>query len=360
MCALTTALLVPLARTPFAVALSSPPVDTSADCVATATLASVRAIDGSGHESTPTSFDGLGRAYHYHLHGSDLVEVIPPPGWSPVRASDRELATYQIPTRPTQQAERSAWNARFTSWSSHGPVGMCETSRRNGLTHVTTSPNWAGGMSVNGSATVGTFYQNVGDWTQPSFVGGCPNSSGYSIWAGLGGYNSGRLLQSGTSIDGGTNALYEWWELLSPQHNNAEVRFIGGTNAVHGGDKVQSFNSYSASAGSITMGVINIANGETHAVTVTSYNGQAASGYYDGTTSDFVTEAPTNGNGNIMDLRQPVGNSTYYYYATTNGNPISSYPSWRINELGVSTGRTMQSSGFDGVHAWRDTWNGCR
>jgi hypothetical protein len=330
------------------------------DCVRPLTLARVDALWPDGTMQAARTDDGLGRAYHFRAAEGEVSELVPPAGWRPQTASDKELATYGFPHRPSDPAALKRWNDRMAKWKRSGTPGMCVTNMINGgLTNVTHAPNWAGGMNVNGSATVPTFYQAMGEWVQPGFVDVCGglSTSTYSIWAGLGGWNQlHRLMQAGVAASfTDLNHSFMWWEVLNSFYLGNAVEFSG--EPVNPGDDVGAAVLYDAPEA--RMSVFDYTTGISNVVALTSWAGIPMSDFYDGTTADFITEAPSGGPayGNYY-LRKPASGYTYYSYAATNYAPIASYYSWRLNEVGPS-GRSMQTSGFDGVHAWQDTWTGC-
>jgi hypothetical protein len=328
-----------------------------AGCVKQLTVQRVDSITAKGTLVAGAAGDTFAKSYVLsNGAGDDVREIVPPPSWRPLNATDEELRTYGFPARPSEPAARSAWHDQMAGWKGAGKPEMCETAVYSGVTHEASSPYWAGGMAVNGSATVSTFTSSDGKWYEPTFVSTCA-ASGYAIWSGLGGWNSGRLIQSGVDNAGaGLNTNYMFWEVISPQHGNPEVRWTDTT--VGAGAQVESWVYYDN--GTAVMWVENISTGRTHSITTTSYAGQAMSGYYDGTTADFITEAPGGGtaSGGRFYLRRPSGDATTYYYAVVNGLPIGEFRSWRIREDGVS-GRRMQNSLFNGVSAWNDFWVNC-
>lgn len=193
----------------------------SPDCATSGRLVKIAALSETGHQSDPVQGDGLGRLYTYDLGGVDASEVTPPPNWDPVAASAAALRTFGYPPRPILTSDLATWQAQVSRLQP-GPVGLCQTDRVNSLRHSDHSPNWAGGMSVNGTATVNTYTSSNVKWYQTGFDAVCPQgaqASGYATWSGLGGWNSDRLLQSGTDASkGGTNRLYAWYELLDHAH----------------------------------------------------------------------------------------------------------------------------------------------
>ena len=98
--------------------------------VAFALLSRTPAADNS--RPAPAPGDGLGRAYHYGLDGSDVTQVVTPRGWTPLRGTDQELRTYGFPPRPTDQAGLQRWTASFSGWRGSAAEGMCETNRFSG------------------------------------------------------------------------------------------------------------------------------------------------------------------------------------------------------------------------------------
>lgn len=305
-----------------------------------------------------------GRMYHFSLNGSVVDEPEPPASWSPITGTASSLRTYGFPPRPTQPAALHDWLSRFSAWRPSAPVPMCVTNKRAQLTNTTSDTQWAGGMNEDGSATRDDYYSSDGGWVTPSFDSSCSgHSSSYVIWAGLGGYagHGGRLIQSGAATQTSLTTMVMWWELIAPNHGQGLIDFANST--VKAGDNIESYNEYYN--GKITMSVFDNSSNPTafsRTVTLSSYDGLSASGYYDGTTSDFVTEAPQGGSapGGNYYLRKPHGYSVRYFRAETNGNSLNTYHSWALTPLlGPSTRNVLQNASFDGVHGWYNSWVGC-
>lgn len=178
------------------------------------------------------------------------------------------------------------------------------------------------------------------------------------MWAGLGGYNSPRLSQDGFSA-GAPNDSYPWWELLDQAHSNPEVKFTGQVlEHPTPGHIVDAYTGYVG--GGFSFFVEDLTTGISWSTYISSYKGDPASAYYEGTTSDFITEAPSGGNepGGLYSLRKPTA-PVHFTYAVTNSHALNYYNSWRINEVGY-TGNLMQSTSFDGIHNWYNTWHNCK
>jgi len=333
------------------------------DCVSTFSQVRVDRVLPNGTKQTLTArqaaatTDTFARSYVYRDGADQVTEIVPPTGWHPLTATDQELKAYKFPARPTDAAKLAHWTESMSHWKSAGTPGMCVTGKNNSVTHTAPSPYWAGGMSVDGSATRSDFWFADGAWVEPTFAAVCPGISAYAIWSGLGGWNSGRLLQSGTDTDYAMNSIYMFWEAIAPGYPSHEVKFTG--DVVRPGDEVEATTDYSG--GEALLTVYDLTTGVMKQTSFTSYAGLAASAYYDGTTADFITEAPGGGSAPAgrYYLRKPTAGSTDYYFAETNLNPIADYLSWKINEVGAGTGNLMQYSNFNGSGAWSDDWGSC-
>src|ERR1051326_6401557 len=123
-------LLAMVVATGFGVATSSPaiagPVAPSgavsgdlsgkSRCVHRFTLTGTEAMRPDGKTQAAEANDGLGRVYYYQGPKGEISEVIPPAGWSPLHATDSELASYGIPPRPHDSAALAGWNIHMAEW----------------------------------------------------------------------------------------------------------------------------------------------------------------------------------------------------------------------------------------------------
>jgi len=144
--------------------------------------------------------------------------------------------------------------------------------------------------------------------------------------------------------------------VLTNIHQNPEVR--GATVAP--GDVVYTdashsvvFNTVSASAYDATTGVLD-ASGN-----LATYAGVAANTYYDGSTSDYITEAPSNASG-VVNLRKPSTGSVSIPWINVNDLSLNSFASDKIlQDSSANPGTEEQTTTFDGAHGWSDTWHSC-
>jgi hypothetical protein len=87
----------------------------------------VKAMRPDGTTQEPRDHDGMARSYEYQ---DGTHEVVPPPGWSPLTATDQELRTYLFPPRPTDPAALAQWHdsfARYNDQSSKAGSPRCQT-----------------------------------------------------------------------------------------------------------------------------------------------------------------------------------------------------------------------------------------
>lgn len=200
--------------------------ETASDCSSTLPLDRVTALLPDGRERPPVPGDGLARKYYFTENGvSDITQIVPPPGWTPLAATAQELPTYGFPARPTDPLALQEWVDEWSHWRASVAPGMCRTAMR--ALGSLQSPNWAGGMN---SGTV-TYTQARAKWYLTAFRDYCTvNESSYLTWAGIGGWNNtSRLLQAGTkSSFSSLNGVKMWWEAISEQWDTHITEF-GGT-----------------------------------------------------------------------------------------------------------------------------------
>jgi len=349
-------------------------------CVSTAPLTHVDHIrpDGIRQAATPAqgaaSTDSQARAYYFRIGGGEVAQIVPPAGWKPLTATDQELKAYDFPPRPTDPADLAHWTDLMSTWKRAGRPGMCSTNLSNALPHQVTpssvtvtapTDNWAGGMNVNGSQTQNTFTQTDLKWVQPAFIHPpCSASAEMAIWSGLGGWNSvdldpngqGRLIQDGTDQDGSM-----WWQAIAPDYNTYQVTWTGAWAAP--GDIVESLVIFDTTYHDASLYMFDSTTNLSQSTSFGPLGGHSGQDFYDGTTADFISESPTIGKTSTgapiyAELARPIGNGTIYFpYATTNGEPIAQFPSWRINQ--TRDGIARQTTGYDGVHAWYNAWKNC-
>jgi hypothetical protein len=322
------------------------------------------AVSASGVRGLASAGDGLGRVTHYPTSQMSVTVTTPPASWRPLTASDAELKTYGFPPRPKDAAGAKHWQDTFRGYrGTAAPTPMCSTSVSMTVTHTINSINWDGGMTVNGNGLANTFSTAESHWVQPNFVASsCGGQGWYGIWTGLGGHNiingHQRLIQDGSIVEAGTsNSAHLFWEMLIAGTVDTGAQTFGPL--LPPGQQLEAFVAYTAGGGagfflynlttSTSYGSINVLS------LTENFVEYPASSFYDGTTADFMSEAPTV-NGTLAKLRQPTA-ALSVPYAVANGNPIANYPSWRVNEFNGTS--QLQNTTYDGIHAWHNGYIGC-
>lgn len=245
-----------------------------------------------------------GKIYTYIIDGIENNFPVPPDGFDPITASDEALETYGFPPRPENLQDLADWTETM-SYYEYTPVPEIEqTEQVHGVfqpavdytkgTNLTntamTSANWSGYVAKGGT---NAFAQVQGDFVQPTIQSGCSSNTYESTWVGLGGYNSQKLVQTGTAmntVNGGRN-YYAWYEYLGPGNSNPEIRFNSIT--VRAGDRIHCYCSFQRSNGVFNAYIANNTNGTSQSVVLNI----PTSTYYDGTSAEFINERPMLSNG---------------------------------------------------------------
>lgn len=299
------AVLLALASAP-AVAGASSSADTSATAPGVSSE-STSALPGGGHEYT----------YRFS-NGRSLNDPIPPSGYSPAIASAASLQEYAFPPRPTSQAALAAWTTAMQDYrSTTKPTATAASDfadsapAPSGQYGVTASPgasataygrsgNWGGYVANGGAAYTATYVSNEEAFVVPAIApDSCTNGSGQwameAIWGGLGGYNSGSLIQQGlTWCFGGNMSSSPGWEAFGEaidNNSNPPGPLCGETLFIPAGDTAYMNMSYQQSSETAYFFVENENTGQT----VQCPFPLGSSGYYDGSTSDWISEQPYNG-----------------------------------------------------------------
>lgn len=199
------------------------------------------------------------------------------------------------------------------------------------------------------------FAQVQGDFVQPTIQSDCANNTYESTWVGLGGYNSGKLVQTGTAMNtsGGGRNYYAWYEYLSPSHPNPEIRFSKVT--IRPGDRIHTYCSFQRANNKFNAYVANNTNGTSQSVIVNI----SASEFYDGTTADFINEAPSVG-GNTASLTK-YGTTNWtncqVFRTTSTWANLGSLTTESIIMKSKDGNRTLATpSGLSG-QTFKSTWN---
>lgn len=311
---------------------------------------------------------GGGKEYIYNIDGKQNVFPVPPQGFSPLNATDAQLQEYGFPARPTVPQKLKQWQEDMSHWkytpvpkveltsiynepNSTAPAPSASTASAAGATKNTQySYNWSG---YNASSTYNEWVAVQGNFTQPTQGATACSGAKESAWAGIGGINSGGLIQAGTELN--NNSPYAWYEYLGKNGGSvSEIKLSSIT--VHTGDNIHVYVDYQASTGKSTFYVADNTTGTSQSVTV-----QLGSNYYDGTTAEWIDERPT-----VNGSYAPLAN--YQQNPWTNAQVYSTYGYW--NDVGSLTHNQMfmedtsgnimsASSALTTSSSWTDYWHRC-
>lgn len=274
---------------------------------------------------TPTSHTAFpdGREFTYKVDGVEQDQTIAPGNFNPLTATATELAQYNVPPRPSLQANYPAWASKGSAMRFNGiPYVMCQPEHRIGDISVGDSAqptgtsaahryssNWSGIVVPQGAAPEGNVpYAYVeGQWDQNSYGNcgsGCSNSStDESTWAGIGGWNSGALIQAGTDMNG-VSQPFAGYEYLEPCPTDPTQEC--GPSEISG--------AYVPTGVRIVTIVYRVGTSTHFTVTaggtvVLSVTVDLPSSYYDGSDAEWINERPT----------YSLGNNPYYKPLTNYG-----------------------------------------
>jgi hypothetical protein len=170
------------------------------------------------------------------------------------------------------------------------------------------SLNWSGYVAS------GRYTSVSANWTEPSVNCPLPQVQYSAFWAGLDGYKSRSVEQSGTisACDGTTPFYYAWYEMYP-------AGMVAFTNHVYPGDHFTSSVTVRSGA-HYTLKLSDVTRGWSHTVNIT-HRGLADS------SAEVIAEAPSSNSG-ILPLAD-FGNA-YFSSSKVNGHAMGSVPHTRI------------------------------
>lgn len=254
--------------------------------------------------------------YTYGLsNGISINETTPPPGFSPLTASDQELSRYGFPVRPSSPADLADWTNVMGSWRNSPPPLLTFTE---GLSAQTAQPQAGGGNTPGAdygagqwagwydySAYPGYYYAVQSHITVPNIGAACTNAGTEpGIWAGLGGttdFNgSTSLLQAGVAALAFPNEPTVWqpfWEAISSTSSNPPIQFrnANGLLSINPLDQVWTQVGGTSNPNSYVFFFFeDLRTGQSASFSLTGTSGYGnPAQYYDGRTAEWMMEFPT-------------------------------------------------------------------
>ena len=274
---------------------------------------------------------GGGYDYIYRV-GSALVHFpVPPKGFNPLSATAAKLQEYGFQPRPSGGTALAQWTNMMAHYRQTPiPSVVLVQSQRDHLVkkgHIAfgteNSANWAGWIA---DSTTQEFVATQMDYTQPAAQATSCAGAVQSVWTGLGGVNSTSLVQDGTALPGtipGASGYSAWYEYMNGTSNVGPK--VMGNLVVNPGDSIHLYTAYSTSNGEINFYIADNTTGTSQAALVTG----VGTAYYDGSSTEYITERSVCGNGCFYPLEQFTAFSSSTDQAeTTSGSwiPISSAP----------------------------------
>lgn len=341
-------------------------------------------------------------AYEFSVAGKVNTFIVPPRGFSPLDATNAQLAQYGFPTRPTGAKQLQMWETAMSDWRRTAAPAISVTDVYSKLVPLARSNKGGGPGTASGApgtpgagpgapagapgtpggaagpgmpAAPGQPHQRPVNATESSNWSGYYTSSGYnqwdavegafvqptdmsqsankfeSSWVGLGGVNSGALIQDGTQMNAGQYSA--WYEYLG--NGGAGVPEINFDNiSVNPGDEIYAYTSYDASTGNAYFFVEDETDGTSQSTTV-----NLGSDYYDGSTAEWINERPEVG-GSLAQLAN-YGSQTWTgaeaFDVTSNAYDDLGNVSNCAIDMCSSSGQLLSCAGsLQSPTSFTDTW----
>lgn len=313
---------------------------------------------------TPVTAPGLqtpGTETTYALpDGSTLGSLTPPSGFDPAQATDAQLSAFGIPLPPSDPAALAAWSTVYGAPLNVQAPGLpagpqdvpCVTSRYN---TALSSPAWNGMLDDNSGLPA--FRDVSGYFKIPHFTAVCAHASAHSIWDGMGGWGSNKIIQAGIDTSqSSVDAVYPWVEVY-PRQGEINVK----TPAAVPGNTYSVDTSYQASTDRAYWAMSNVTTRQE-----TTWYEANSGAYWDGSHVEWVDERPYNYN-----LSHPVDGHFYYYRKSTSSTAwsneyINNYAYTRndayeagLNLYSSSPAALLGGYAYNGVTGSNDIWHAC-
>jgi hypothetical protein len=199
--------------------------------------------------------------YTYHLGRNEIVFRVPPRSLRLTSVGPTVLRWFGFGTAPKSVTAKEEWTrslqirhvvprlctSNFVNETAQGASPALAGSGPAGTPD--TSDNWSG---ILDTASTGKPFPSInGNWHQSGFKTYCTDAYD-TDWVGLGGYNfvngQQRLIQAGTTTDGGTSPIYFFTEYLTENSNGVitggESHSISLSGKINPGDVIYSQASY--------------------------------------------------------------------------------------------------------------------
>lgn len=249
-----------------------------------------------------------GKIYKFIVNGFERLFPVPPDDFDPLTASTEALYTYGFPAKPTDSEELAEWTALMLNYS-ETPVPSLSFANKapsavqhldsasvaRSSTEAYANANWCG-YAATGTST--EFVSVQGDFRVPSSLTPGYYPYGLSTWVGIGGANSGKLVQAGIASFT-TTSYYAWYEFMGEDiiHPAETITSL----SINPGDNLHIYVSYETANNRWQYYIANNTTGQSHA----AYISAPSADYYDGSTVEWIVERPLMYNTNVSESYFP-------------------------------------------------------
>ncbi|HTR76400.1 MAG TPA: G1 family glutamic endopeptidase [Solirubrobacterales bacterium] len=237
-----------------------------------------------------------GSSYTYQVEEGSPETVTfgkPPQGFDAVKASAEELEDFAFPPRPTEEPALANWEEMVSKFETTAPPIACSgkvgpsLSPAEGEVEYSTlaaSRNWSGYIA-NAPLFPNHFVMAQSNYYQPygNKHASCKSNALEASWVGVGGRNTGALIQAGTSVNtsNGVGAFAVWTAGSSYHDANPSLNFEPG-------NYMGMYASYERSTEHVYF---YLENATTHELS--PFRGEhIGTNYYDGTSAEAIVERP--------------------------------------------------------------------
>lgn len=293
---------------------------------------------------------------NFDVNSSNIVERIPPASWRPATATISELNYFGVALRPDEK-DQEATKQWLSEWDLHytATVAALPCTADKGMSAEIDSSNWSGSVGQ-----VGGYYEAYG---RTQFSAGIPCATqldSYTNWVGIGGVNSGHLIQNGFWNSHANGASAPFYELIGPGYDTSVTRLTSPLVAL--GDIFNISTTYDPFFG-ITFSWHDLTGGQLFHVTATSVGGHGPSFFYDGSTAEAIDERGSINSVN-SSLRNFGTSSWSFVQVARNGGALGQiraelpHNGFFMRNDSLTTYLSTPTSGAD-LGSFADTWLGC-
>lgn len=287
--------------------------------------------------ATVKQYPDGGSSYTYRVEEGGpetLTFGKPPKGFDAVDATAEELEDFAFPPRPTEPSALKNWESMVSQFQTTAPPIACmgkvgpSLSPAEGEIEFSTlsgGRNWSGYIA-NAPKYPTHFVMAEAHYYQPSGTRtSCKSNAQEASWVGLGGRNTGALIQAGTSVNtsNGVGAFAVWKAGHSYHNGNPKLSFEPG-------DYMGMYAAYDLAAEHVYFYLENVTTHE-----LSPFLGEnIGSNYYDGSSAEAIIERPSVKVGEEVSLLPLLNYGRMTWWNTmvqTSANIV--YPIGEVNNL---------------------------